>query len=102
MDNFNKESKYLRAKERVEILKKFYSNLMSYVVFISVLAGLNYYTNQWSHPWFLWAAFGWGIGIIFHAIKAFNWVPFMNRDWEDRKIKEFMNDEDTKPNNQWK
>ncbi len=100
MDNFNKESKYLRAKERVAILKKFYSNLMSYIITISFLAGLNYYSNQWSRPWFLWAAFGWGIGIIIHAIKAFNWVPFMNKDWEDRKIKEYM-DEDNNENNQW-
>jgi len=101
MDNFNKESKYIRAKERVAILKKFYSNLLSYIVFISFLAGLNYYTNQWRSPWFLWAAFGWGIGLIFHAVKAFNWVPFMNKDWEDRKIKEFM-DEENNTNNQWK
>ena len=101
MDNFNKESKYMRAKERVEIIKKFYSNLLSYIVFICFLAGLNYYTNQWRSPWFLWAAFGWGIGIIFHAVKAFNWVPFMNKDWENRKIKEFM-DEENNTNNQWK
>lgn len=101
MENLDKESKYLRAKERVEIIKKFYSNLMSYIIFIGFLAGLNYYTNQWNRPWFLWAAFGWGIGIIFHAIKAFNWVPFMNRDWEDRKIKEFMNEDEQNSTNQW-
>ncbi len=101
MDNLDKESKYLRAKERVEIIKKFYSNLMSYIIFISFLAGLNYYVNQWRSPWFLWATFGWGIGIIFHAIKAFNWVPFMNRDWEDRKIKEFMNEDEQNSTNQW-
>lgn len=101
MENFTKENKYIRAKERVEIIKKFYSNLLSYIVFICFLAGLNYYTNQWRSPWFLWAAFGWGIGIIFHAVKAFNWVPFMNKSWEDRKIKEFM-DEENNTNDQWK
>ncbi len=92
MNNFDNESKYHRAKERVAMIKKFYSNLMSYIVFITFLAGLNYYTNEWSRPWFLWAAFGWGIGLIFHAIKAFDWVPFMNKNWEDRKIKEFMDE----------
>jgi len=102
MEDYNKENKYLRAKERVYIIKKFYSNLLSYIVFIVLLAGLNYYSNQWRNPWFLWAAFGWGIGIMFHAFKAFRWVPFMNKDWEDRKIKEYMDEDNEQTNNRWK
>lgn len=90
MENFDKENRYIRAKERVEELKKFYSNLTSYVVVISFLAAINYYTNEWSYAWFLWAAFGWGIGIVFHAVKAYQWNPFFNKNWEERKIKEFM------------
>ncbi len=90
MENFDKENKYIRAKERVEELKKFYSNLTSYVLVISFLAIINYYTNGWSYAWFLWAAFGWGIGIVFHAVGVFQWNPFFNKDWEERKIKEFM------------
>lgn len=101
MENLSKENKYLRAKERVNNIKKFYSNLLSYVVFIAFLAGLNYYTNEWRYPWFLWAAFGWGIGVVIHAFKAFNWLPFMNKDWEDRKIKEFMEEDDNRSNNRW-
>ena len=94
MEKFDKEYKYIRAKERVEEIKKFYSNLISYVLVIALLAGINYYTDGWNHPWFLWAAFGWGIGLIFHAIKAFQWSPFFNRDWEERKIKEFMEEDE--------
>lgn len=54
------------------------------------MAVINYYTNGWSYAWFLWAAFGWGIGIVFHAVGVFQWNPFFNKDWEERKIKEFM------------
>ena len=61
MEEFNKESKYIRAKERVEELKKFYGNLTSYIIVISGLALLNYWVDGWSYMWFLWAAFGWGI-----------------------------------------
>jgi len=100
MEANNKESKYIRAKERVEQLKKFYGNLTSYVVVISGLAILNYYVNEWRYMWFLWAAFGWGIGILFHAIGTFNLNPFFGRDWEKRKIEEFMN-EDENPT-KWK
>ncbi|MFT4802393.1 MAG: hypothetical protein ACI93N_002171 [Flavobacteriaceae bacterium] len=101
MENFNNENKYIKAKERVDRLKKFYSNLLSYIVFIVFLAGLNYYVNEWRSPWFLWAAFGWGIGISIHAFKVFNWLPYMNKNWEDRKIKEYMNEEDSNNTNQW-
>ena len=96
----NRESKYLRAKERVGELKKFYGNLTSYVFVIGILAMINYYTNEWRYMWFLWAAFGWGIGLFFHALKTFNLNPFFSRDWEERKIREFM-DEEEKGTSRW-
>jgi len=99
MEDYNKENKYLRAKERVDGLKKFYGNLISYVLVISFLAFINYWDNQWSYMWFLWAAFGWGIGIIFHAIGTFNLNPFFGKDWEERKIKEIMREDEHK--NRW-
>lgn len=98
----NQENRYLRAKERVAEMKKFYSSLIFYVIFISFLAGLNYYTNEWRYMWFLWAAFGWGIGLVFQAAKAFNWAPFMNRDWEEKKIKQFMEKEDNATKDKWR
>lgn len=101
MEFENKENRYLRAKERVKEMKKFYSNLLFYFVFISFLAGLNYYTNQFRYMWFLWAAFGWGIGLVFQAAKAFNWAPFMNKSWEERKIKEFMEQENKSSGERW-
>lgn len=94
MEDFTKENKYIRAKERVQELKKFYGNLTSYVVVITFLAIINYYTNGWRYMWFLWAAFGWGIGVVFHALGTFNVFPFLGRGWEERKIREFMQQEE--------
>ncbi len=99
--NFNKEdreSKYLKAKERVDQMKKFYTGLIFYALFIGFLAGLNYYTNEWRYMWFLWAAFGWGIGLFFQAVKTFRWNPFIGKDWEERKLKEFMEEEEERKN----
>ena len=90
----NQENKYLRAKERVDELKKFYGNLTSYIFVIGVLAIINYFTNEWRYMWFLWAAFGWGIGLVFHALRTFNLNPFFSKDWEERKIREFMDEEE--------
>lgn len=96
MERNNEDHKYLKAKQRVAEIKKFYTSLMVYVFFICVLAGLNYYSNELSYPWFLWAAFGWGIGIFFQAIKAFKWSPFIGKNWEERKLKQFMEEEEKK------
>ncbi|WP_109852179.1 2TM domain-containing protein [Aquimarina sp. AU58] len=93
MKDFEKVKRYERAKERVEGLKKFYTKLSVYIIVISFLAGLNYYENEWRHAWFLWVAFGWGIGLIIHAIKTYGINPLYNKDWEERKIKEFMHNE---------
>ena len=95
MEDFDKENKYIRAKERVEELKKFYSSLFWYILVIVFLAWVNYNSNGWSYMWFVWAAFGWGIGLVFHAIKAFELNPFMGKNWEERKLKEFMDEENT-------
>ena len=96
MEPENKDSKYFKAKRRVAEIKKFYSSLMFYFIFIAMLAGINYYTNEFRYPWFLWAAFGWGIGIFFQALKTFKWTPFIGKDWEEKKIKELMEKEDEK------
>jgi hypothetical protein len=90
----NSEKKYQRAKERVEELKKFYSHLLSYIVLNIFLAAVNYYSNQWAYPWFLWVTAGWGIGLVFAALKAYQINPMFNKDWEERKIKDFMKEEE--------
>ena len=99
MENFEKENRYLKAKEQVADLRKFYGSLISYIFVIGSLAALNYYVNELRSPWFLWAAFGWGIGLLFHAARVFNWNPFISKDWEARKIKEFMEREERSQSN---
>ena len=96
MENFDKENKYIRAKERVEDLKKFYGNLTSYLIIIPSLAILNYVTNGWSYAWFLWAAFGWGIGLLAHAMGVYGYSLVTGKNWEERKIREFMKQEESK------
>lgn len=100
MEKNNTDTKYLKARERVDQLRKFYVNLTSYVLVIAGLAGLNYWIDEWSYPWFLWAALGWGIGVFFHALGTFNLNPFFGKKWEERKIKEYMEKEQT--NTKWK
>lgn len=97
--SYNKDEKYFRAKERLAEVKNFYASLLSYVIFITFLGALNYYTNGWSYMWFLWAAFGWGLGIALKAAKVFGVNPFLGKHWEERKIREFMKEEENQ--NRW-
>ena len=96
MENTNQEyERYQKAKKRVKEIKGFYANLVSYVLVISFLTFINLkYTPE--HIWFCWPMLGWGVGLLFHAFGVFKIVPFFGEDWEEKKIKEFMKQEEEK------
>ena len=65
-----------RARRRAAAETGFYAHLMTYASVITVLFVINILT--WSHApyarnhfWFLWPAFGWGIGIFSHFRGVF-------------------------------
>jgi len=84
---------YVRARKHVEELKAFYYGIISYCVVIPFLIFVNYWTS-WDYQWFWWPMFGWGIGIAFHAYKVFVNNGVLGRNWEQRKIDEFMQEEE--------
>lgn len=92
------EERYLKAQKRVEDLKGFYGNLSSYIIVNIGLMILNLLTSP-SYLWFFYPLLGWGIGVAIHGMTVFNYMPFLNRDWEEKKIQELMNKEKT---DQWK
>jgi hypothetical protein len=90
----NKEERYFRAKEKVDKMKGFYGNITAYVFVNTFLVILNYNTG-WEHKWFIYPMIGWGIGVLFHYFEAFGHYPFLKRDWEEKKIRELMKDDET-------
>jgi len=82
---------YEKAKERVEAIKGFYGNLLSYCVVIPCLAILNY--NTTSFPWVFFPMIGWGFGLTAHGMQAFGYNPLWGRRWEEKKMREYMEDE---------
>ncbi|WP_395077949.1 histidine kinase [Flavobacterium sp.] len=89
----NENMAYIRAKEKVEKLKGFYGNLISYCTVIPILIIINVNTNS-KFQWFWFPMLGWGLGVTFHAFDAFGY----GKSWEDRKINEILNKE---KNNKW-
>ncbi|MBL7472607.1 2TM domain-containing protein [Robertkochia sediminum] len=93
MKDMDKDNRLLRAQERVQELRKFYTGIVTYLFVVGILAGLNYYTNEFRNPWFLWVAGFWGLGILFQAAKLFGFNLLFGKKWEERKIQEFMEEE---------
>lgn len=98
METNNQEyERYQRARKRVKEIKGFYGNLISYTLVISFLIFINLKYSP-EHIWFYWPMLGWGIGVLFHGLGVFNIVPFFGKDWEEKKIQEFMKEEEKKNN----
>ncbi len=89
--------KYHRARKQVEEIKGFYGHLTSFVVVMLFLLFINLrYSPQ--YLWFFWPLLGWGLGLFFHGMRVFNYMPFLGKDWEERKIKEYMEQEKNQNN----
>ncbi len=91
------QERYTRAKARVDELKSFYNHVIIYVFLNVLFAGFNYYTNEWRFPWFLFPLLGWGIGLFSHGIGTFGLNPFTGKNWEERKLKELLEQQDNTP-----
>ncbi|MEO5775337.1 MAG: 2TM domain-containing protein [Flavobacterium sp.] len=82
---YNENMAFMRAKDRVEKLKGFYGNLISYCCVVPVLVFINLKTGGFQ--WFWFPMFGWGMGVTFHAIETFGY----GKSWEEKKIQEILN-----------
>lgn len=91
---YNENMAYIKAKERVEKLKGFYGNLVSYCFVIPILVFINLKTS--SFQWFWFPMLGWGMGLTFHALETFGY----GKNWEERKIQEILNKENNN-NHKW-
>ena len=92
---YNENLAYQRAKDKVEQLKGFYGNLISYCIVIPVLIIINLQSSN-NFQWFWFPMLGWGMGLTFHALETFGY----GKSWEERKINELMNKDDNSKN--WK
>ena len=103
MENNNLEKdRYERAVKRVKRMRGFYSHAIVYVVINIMIIVINIQNLDANESYFQWhnftTLFFWGIGLLAHGLSVFTPNFIFGKDWEERKIKEFM-DKDKKP---WK
>ena len=91
-----------RITKRVKEMKGFYKHLTVYVLVNAFLILTTYFNLEKGEKFLDFGtfsvAFFWGIGLVFHAANVFGKNIFLGEDWEEKKIKEFM---DKKQNTKW-
>jgi hypothetical protein len=94
MTSFKEQIARDAAVKRVKDIKDFYNHLTMFLLVNSILAILIYYFvgSIWYFLWF--GAGGWAIGVIIHATIVFSWNPFLGKDWEQRKIKQLLEEDE--------
>ncbi|MFC4269174.1 2TM domain-containing protein [Polaribacter marinivivus] len=89
--NYKEEQKYFKAKKRVNDIKGFYVHLFIYLITIPIIITVNLMFVPSFH-WFWFSVLGWGMGLFFHWLGVFGFQKLgLGKDWEEKKIKEFMN-----------
>lgn len=102
---FTKKQQYVRARKRVDKISKFYKHLVIYVVvniFLTAIfiAGdtndsdtfIEAFTNH--HNYKIWLY--WGIGIAYQALNTFGMNLFISKDWENKKINKYMDEQNNR------
>lgn len=92
-DTYISEKRYKSAKKRVDAMKGFYVHFTIYLCAIPVLIYFNFLSEA-GIPWAIFPIAGWGMGILGHASEVFNYNPFFGKEWERRKIREYMDKEE--------
>jgi hypothetical protein len=87
--NEDQDPRYQKAKERVEELKGFYVHLATYLIINFGIFLINILTNR-DNLWFYWPLIGWGVGLAIHAFVVFGFEGPFGRHWEERKIRQLM------------
>ncbi|MCF6222363.1 MAG: 2TM domain-containing protein [Flavobacteriaceae bacterium] len=93
-NNYLEEERYIKAQKKVKEIKGFYWHLFWYLavnIFILAMIYKNLDANEslFEYGHFT-TPFFWGIGLFFHWIGVFGRNIVFSKDWEDRKVKEFM------------
>lgn len=95
--NYYEEERYQRAKKRVRSIRGFYTHAIVYVVVNLMIVIVNWQTLEPGESYFQWhnffTLFFWGIGLLAHGLSVFLPMIMLGRNWEERKIQKFMEEE---------
>ncbi|MEO9570142.1 MAG: 2TM domain-containing protein [Polaribacter sp.] len=102
MENLT-EQKLFKAEQKVKEIKEFYKNVVIFIIvnmfltfvwkFSFKIFGDFVISNHFNEDGFvhipIWLI--WGFFLLFSGLKTFGYLNIFGKNWEERKIKEFMN-----------
>ncbi|WP_369994450.1 2TM domain-containing protein [Winogradskyella sp.] len=95
----DKEQRILQAKKKLRRLKLFYIHLAGYIVLVALLS-YNLYIVEGPYKdniisLNLSIIVAWTVIIIIHGFKVFKDRTLFNKNWEDKKLRKFTQEEET-------
>ncbi|MED2795817.1 2TM domain-containing protein [Bacillus wiedmannii] len=88
MEN-EQSARHQNAIRKMKRLKGFYTHLFIYISVNIFLIIANLIKSP-SDLWVTKSIFGWGIGILVHLLYVVFFYYFNTQNWEERKIKQYM------------
>jgi len=86
-----KDLKFIEAYKRVKRIKGFYLHACIYVLVNIFLIATNF---KWNSEFWHWQTFStatlWGVGLAVQGFSVFGKNIFFGKEWEERKIREIM------------
>jgi 2TM domain-containing protein len=89
------QARYQQARRHVRAIRGFYIHATVFVAVNALLHVINLVTTRDVY-WAFWPLVGWGIGLAAHGLATLRPLPFLGREWEERKIRELL-DKDRPP-----
>ena len=74
-----------RVIRQVRDIKGFYAHLIAYVICMPIIAISNMLLTP-DRYWFIFAAIGWGLGVLSHGVAVFELFSLFSADWEKKQI----------------
>ena len=96
--NLEADYRYNWAKRKARDIRSFYINLGLYCICMPIIIAINIFIVP-QFQWFWFSLLGWGSGVLVHGISAFQLFPFLGRNWESKKLREFIKEENQNTNN---
>lgn len=87
------DAAYRRARRRVRMLRGWYLHALVYACVIAGVWLVYAASGQAGYPWPLPATLGWGLGLAIHGLVVWLGSSRRGRDWEARKIEEYLREE---------
>lgn len=104
MKEFSKEYNYIRAKSKVDNLKRLYLHIAAYIIINCIVSIVKIWRNMNNGESFneavldfgtfaLWMV--WGIAVAIHLFSVFGLDYILGKDWEAKRLKKYMDEDNS-------